>query len=363
MPVDGYLVELIVFLNRSHFAASLGVSPRAVKSGLKHLLFNAVSFDYSHAADLYHGLNRMPETLATRLEKPSISYVHGVILVLMAGVFWSSMGLGIRLIEEANVWQILFIRSIALATFLFCIITVRSGYKPLAVIRKSGIAGAIGGVGLVFAFAGGIYAIQTTTVANAMFLFASAPFLAAVFGWIILREDVRKATWFAMIFASIGIAVMVIDGISAGQAAGNLSALLSALGFAVFTIALRWGKLEDMLPAVFLAGIFAIFTAAVVCQIKGYGFTVPRNDILIAISLGVFQVGLGLTVYTIGSKVVPAADLALLSMTEVLLGPLWVWIFLGETASFFSLVGGLILMLAIAGNALSGLRRKPVPVI
>ena len=79
--------------------------------------------------------------------------------------------------------------------------------------------------------------------------------------------------------------------------------------------------------------------------------------------MGVFQVGMGLVVYTIGSRVVPAADLALLSMTEVLLGPLWVWIFIGETASFYTLFGGSILMLAIAGNALSGLRRKPVPVI
>lgn len=327
------------------------------------MLFNAVTFDYSLAADLIHGLTRMPEVLADRLEKANISYVQGVILVLMAGVFWSSMGLGVRLIEQANVWQILFFRSIALATFLFCIISVRSNYKPVAVIRKSGVAGAIGGAALVIAFAGGIYAIQTTTVANAMFLFASAPFLAAVFGWIILRENVRRATWFAMIFAAIGIAVMVVDGIAAGQAAGNLSALLSALGFAIFTIALRWGKLEDMLPAVFMAGIFAIVTAALVCQFKGYGFSVPRNDILIAIFLGVFQVGLGLTVYTIGSKVVPAAELALLSMTEVLLAPFWVWIFLGETASLYSLVGGLILMLAIAANALSGLRRKPVPVI
>jgi len=305
----------------------------------------------------------MSEAIATMLKSTNVSYVNGVILVLLAGVAWSSIGIGIRMIEDANVWQILFYRSIALASFLFCTITYRSGFKPMAVIRKSGLAGAIGGVGLVFAFAGGIYAIQTTTVANAMFLFASAPFLAAVFGWIILREDVRKATWIAIIFASIGIVIMVIDGISAGQVTGNLSAILSALGFAVFTVALRWGKLEDMLPAVFLAGIFAIITAAVICQVKGYGFSVPRNDILIALSMGIFQVGLGLTIFTIGSKVVPAAELALLSMTEVLLAPIWVWFFLGETASFYTLFGGLILMLAIAGNAVSGLRRKPVPVI
>ncbi len=283
--------------------------------------------------------------------------------MLLAGVFWSSMGLGVRLIEQANVWQILLYRSMALATFLFVIITVRSGYKPVQTIRKAGFAGAIGGVSLVAAFAGGIYAIQSTSVANAMFLFASAPFLAALLGWIVLRESVRKATWAAMIIALVGIAIMVISGISVGRLAGNLSAILSALGFAVFTIALRWGKLEDMLPAVFMAGIFAIVIAASVCWIEGFSFTIPAKDVAIALSLGVFQVGLGLTVYTIGSKVVPAAELALLSMTEVLLGPFWVWLFLGETASLFTLAGGAVLMLAIAGNALSGLRHKPVPVI
>ena len=79
--------------------------------------------------------------------------------------------------------------------------------------------------------------------------------------------------------------------------------------------------------------------------------------------MGVFQVGAGLAIYTIGSKVVPAAELALLSMTEVLLGPFWVWLFLGETASVYTLIGGVILLLAIAGNALTSIRRKPVPVL
>jgi len=305
----------------------------------------------------------MPEATAIKIEAPNISYLNGVMLVLMAGVFWSTMGLGIRNIEVANVWQILFYRSWALGAFLFILITFRSGYKPIVTIRKAGIAGAIGGMGLVLAFAGGIYAIQTTTVANAMFLFAAAPFLAAVLGWVILRESVRKATWVAMVFAMIGIAFMVLNGISAGRMWGNISAIISATGFAIFTIALRWGKLEDMLPAVFLAGVFAIIVSAIVCQFGGYGFDIPAQDVAIALSLGVFQVGVGLAVYTIGSKVVPAAELALLSMTEVLLGPLWVWLFIGETASFFTLVGGSILMLAIAGNAISGLRRKPVPVI
>jgi DME family drug/metabolite transporter len=305
----------------------------------------------------------MSEALAARLDSSRISYFVGVILVLMAGVFWSSMGLGIRMIEQANVWQILFYRSIALAIFLFSIISIRSGFKPLRAIHSTGFAGVIGGVGLVVAFTGGIYAIQTTTVANAMLLFAAAPFLAAVAAWIILREQVRRATWVAMLFAIIGIAIMVVNGFATGRIVGNLSALLSAAGFAAFSIALRWGKLEDMLPAVFLAGVFAIITGALVCEFNGYGFSLPRNDIVISMSMGVFQVGMGLVIYTIGSRVVPAAELTLLSMTEVLLGPLWVWIFIGETVSFYTLLGGTVLMLAIAGNALSGLRRKPIPVI
>ncbi len=293
----------------------------------------------------------------------SLSYFNGVLLVLMAGVFWSTMGLGIRHIENANVWQILFYRSFSLATFLFILISFRSNFKPLTTIRKAGFAGIVGGCGLVMAFAGGIYAIQTTTVANAMFLFASAPFFAALFGWLILRESVRKSTWIAAAVATVGVVIMVVEGISVGQMAGNASALFSALGFAVFTIAVRWGKLGDMLPAVFLAGMLAMVVSGIVCTFSGYSFTLSANDATISLSMGVFQVGAGLAIYTIGSKVVPAVELALLSMTEVLLGPFWVWLFLGETASIYTLLGGVILLLAIAGNAFTGLRRKPLPVL
>jgi drug/metabolite transporter (DMT)-like permease len=144
---------------------------------------------------------------------------------------------------------------------------------------------------------------------------------------------------------------------------GNVSALLSAFGFAVFTIALRWKRLEDMLPAVFLGGIFAIIISAAICAANGYTFKLSNNDAGIAFALGIFQVGAGLAIYTLGSKAVPAAELALLSMTEVLLGPLWVWIFIGETASLYTMTGGLVLLLAITGNALTGLRRKPVPIL
>ncbi len=294
---------------------------------------------------------------------PNMGYRQGVLLVVLAGVLWSTIGLGVRLMEVANVWQILFYRSFSLASFLFILISIRSGGRPIPVIRKVGLAGSIGGVGLVFAFAGGIYAIQTTTVANAMFLFASAPFFTALLGWLILREAVRRGTWVAMIVAMAGITIMVYEGFASGYLTGNIAALVSALGFAAFTIALRWRKLDDMLPTIFLAGVFATITAGVTCLGSGYTISIPTNDIVIAIGMGVFQVGAGLAVYTIGSKHVPAAELALLSLAEVVLGPVWVWLFLGETVGLYTLVGGGILLAALAGNALSGVRRKPTPVM
>ncbi len=284
-------------------------------------------------------------------------------LVLAAGICWSTIGLGVRHIEIANVWQILFFRSLTLTPLLLLVMILRAHGNPFSVIYNAGLAGIFGGISLVFAFSGGILAIQTTTVANAMFLFVAAPFFAAVLGWVALGEHVRKATWVSMGCALFGIFLMVWEGFSLGRIIGNISALISALGFAAFTISLRWGKLEDMMPAVFLAGIFAIVAAGTICQIKGYGFSIPAHDIGLATAMGIFQVGAGLILYTLGSKVVPSAELALLAMTEVVFGPFWVWLFLGETIGGYTLLGGGVLLLAITGNAISGLRRNPIPLM
>lgn len=300
-------------------------------------------------------------TAAVASGTEGLGYRTGVLLVLAAGTFWSTMGLGIRAIEDAGVWQILFYRSCALVPFLFLVISLRSRGRPFQVIRRAGLAGGIGGMGLVLAFAGGIFAIQTTSVANAMFLFASAPFFAAFLGYVILREGIRRATCVAAIVAAAGIAVMVWGGFSTGRVIGNAAAIGSALGFAVFTIALRWGRLGDMLPAVLLSGVFAILVSCVVCALDGQSLAISRHDLTISLLLGVIQLGVGLTLYTLGSRSVPATELTLLSMTEVLLGPIWVWLVFGETATVATLLGGAVLMTAIAGNALSGIRRKPVP--
>ncbi len=282
-----------------------------------------------------------------------------MILVFLAGVLWSTVGLGVRLIDEAVVWQILLYRSVSLSLFLFLVIRLRSGISPFTMARRTGRAGLVGAVGLVMAYSGGIFALQHTSVANAMLLFAVAPFATAVLGWVLLGERVRVATWIAIGFGLLGILVMVVDEFGTGSMAGNIAAFLSAMGFAFFTIALRWGRAGDMLPAVFLSGLIGFGAMLIICLVLGLPLILTPRDGGIAMIMGVAQVGAGLLLYTIGSRALPAVELTLLSLAEVVLGPVWVWLLLGERIALNTVLGGAILLAAIVGNAASGARRKP----
>ena len=290
-------------------------------------------------------------------ERINFSHKSGLILVFMAGVLWSTIGICIRLIQDATVWQILLYRSFSLSIFLLLLIIIRSNFKFKKIFNEINYTTIIGAISLVAAYSGGIYAIQKISVANAMFLFASAPFFAAGLGWLFLKETVTRATGVAIIVAMFGISVMVSENSDLGSIKGYIAAIISALGFALFTISLRAGKSRDMLPAVFLSGLFAIIICLVICWQQNLSYILQPRDTYIAFGMGVFQVGSGLFLYTLGSKSVPAAQLTLISMSEVLLGPFWVWLFLNEEASLQTLTGGILLLLAIAGDIFYSLKK------
>lgn len=284
-------------------------------------------------------------------------YGLGMVLVVAAGVLWSTQGLIFRQIDTAGTWAVLFWRSVGMVPVLLAFLIWRAGGSPVPAIRKVGLAGVLGGCGLVGAFAGAIYSIQATTIANAVFLFAASPFLTALLGWMVLGERVRLETWAAMGVALAGIYVMVSSDLTGGAMAGNVAALLSAFGFAVFTVTLRWRRLDDTLPSVLLGGVFSILVGAVVAQALGQSLAVPLADAVWAMLMGAVTLTGGMVLYTLGSRVVPAAELALLSNIEVMLAPLWVWWFLNETASPATFVGGAILLVAVMINGVSGARR------
>ena len=203
---------------------------------------------------------------------------------------------------------------------LFCLMYWRSGGRPLQAVFNAGAPGVLGGLALTMAYVGGIGAVQLTSVANAAFLFATAPFMVALLSFLVLGERVRAATWVAMVLGLAGISFMVADSFTTGNWQGDAVALMSALGFALFTVALRRGKASDMMPVSFMGGLFALVLSGLVVSGTGQGLDLPVHEIAIAVMLGMVLLALGMTLYTFGSKVVPGAELALLSMTEVVSG-------------------------------------------
>jgi len=197
-------------------------------------------------------------------------------------------------------------------------------------------------------------------VANAVLLFSASPFLAAVFGRVLLKERVSPLTWGAIALALVGIVIMVggVGQIGGGTGFGTLAALLSAAGFAAFTVAVRWGHVSDTRPAVLLGGVFSTATGAVGALIAAEPLLTAPHDIAIATAMGAVTLTGGMALYTAGSRVVPAAQATLFSLIEVLLAPLWAWALLNQTLSPNTALGGAVLLTAVALNAALGLRRR-----
>ena len=286
-------------------------------------------------------------------------YARGVTLVLIAGCFWSIAGLVVRLMHEATEWQILFYRSLALVVTLLIFIGLRNHGKLIETFLLAGFHAYMAGAFLSIGFACWIFAMTHTTIANALFVLSAAPFLAAILARLFLGEKVKRSTWLYMILASAGVAVMVGEGAKIGTLSGNLYALGAAMGFAAFTVTLRKGKAVDMTPAVCWAGIWGTFIAAFMLAGSQLSFSLSTHDVLLCGLLGFVQVGLGLILFTAGSRYVPAAEITLLSLTEVVLGPIWVWIGVGETPSQLTLLGGAIVLSAIVAQAIHGVRKRP----
>ena len=287
-----------------------------------------------------------------------MKYRTGVALVVVAGILWSCQGLIFRQIDTAGTWAVLFWRSVGMLPVLLIYQAIRHQGRAFNGFAETGFAGVLGGIGLVGAFGGAIYAIQSTTIANAVFLFTASPFVAAILGWILLGERVRPWTLAAIGLAVVGMYLMVREGLAMGALAGNIAALLSAVGFGAFSVALRWGRLADMLPVSMLGGVFSVLAAGGVLLALGEPVVVSGRDMAISAGIGAVILALGMVMYTLGSKIIPAAELTLLSLIEVLLAPLWVFLLLGETASAATFVGGGVLLAAVALNAVMGARAQ-----
>jgi drug/metabolite transporter (DMT)-like permease len=295
-------------------------------------------------------------------------YARGVVLVALAGVFWSLGGLLIRLVEAASGWQIVLYRSIALAITLTLIIALRHRGRLVAAFRHVGWNGVAAALALAGGSIGFVLALQHTSVANAVFMLGASPLFAAFLGRLVLGETLRRATALAMAAALVGILIMVGGGLVVGTIRGNLLALGTSFYFAIFSVLLRRGRARDMLPCVAVSGVIAALIALPIVLAGAPSIAIALvlspQDLALCLTMGGAQVGCGLALFTLGARHVPVAELTLLSLTELALAPLWVWLAIGEVPSSFTLVGGAIIIAAITVQALSGARRRrPLPMV
>lgn len=279
-------------------------------------------------------------------------YTRGVLLVLAGGFFLSLAGISLRHVESADGWQILFYRSTSFFVTLSLILALRYRTRTLAAFRAVGVRGIVGAASLGIGSVCYIFAILHTTVANVVFIIGATPLVTALAAWFWLRERVSGTSLAAMLAALGGIALMLTDGLVSGGWIGNLLALGVVATFSVFLMVARGGRDIDMLPATCGAGL----VAAAIAWWMAPSLAVGANDLVIGLLLGSIQFTGGFMLLTIGARHVPAAEVALFSLSEAVLAPLWVFIGVGEVPSALSLAGAAVVLAAVIVYSLVGIR-------
>ena len=281
------------------------------------------------------------------LKNPKIA----VPVVLFAGILWSFGPLVVRYMDNPHQvpWQYIFGRGLTIFIILNLYLYFEEGIKFYKNYLKIGMSGFIGGGGLGIAMISFIYSITNTSAAVTLLCLAAMPFFTALIAFLFLREQISANVWVSIIIATIGIIIMAIGNTNNSSLAGFVFGITSSIGFAIFSVSLRWRKETPKFTTVAVAGLFCFIFASVMILITDQVFfSTSYNGALF--SLHGTLVCLGLILYSISSKAIPAAELTLLSLTEVIGGIFWVWLPLlgiNEIPDTNTIVGGFFIFISL----------------
>ena len=281
------------------------------------------------------------------LKNPKIA----VPVVLFAGILWSFGPLVVRYMDNPNQvpWQYIFGRGLTIFILLNLYLYFEEGIKFYKNYLKMGYSGIIGGTGLGVAMISFIYSITNTSAAITLLCLAAMPFFTALLAFLFLNEKISLNVWISIFIATIGIIIMAFGSSGSNSVVGFVFGMLSSIGFSVFSVTLRWRTETPKFTTVAFSGFFCfVFAAIILLSTKQVFFSTSYNGALF--SLHGTLVCLGLILYSIGSKAIPAAELTLLSLTEVIGGIFWVWLpILGinEVPDTYTIVGGFFLFISL----------------
>ena len=272
-------------------------------------------------------------------------------VVLFAGLLWSFGPLVVRYMDNPHMvpWQYIFGRGLTIFLILNLYLYFEEGINFYKNYKKVGRSGIIGGCGLGVAMISFIYSITNTSAAITLLCLAAMPFFTAVLAYLFLKEKISLNVWVSIFIAAIGIIIMAVGNTEKNSFIGFLFGITSSIGFSVFSVTLRWRKETPKFTTVAVAGLFCFVFATIMILITQQPFfSTSYNSSMF--SLHGSLVCFGLILYSIGSKAIPAAELTLLSLTEVIGGIFWVWLPLfgiNEVPSTFTIVGGFFLFISL----------------
>ena len=272
-------------------------------------------------------------------------------VVLFAGLLWSFGPLVVRYMDNPQLapWQYIFGRGLTIFILLNLYLFFEEGNNFYKNYYKIGLSGVIGGSGLGIAMITFIYSITNTSAAVTLLCLAAMPFFTAILAYIFLKEKISINVWVSIIIATVGIIIMALGNTEKNSLIGFLFGLTSSIGFSIFSVSLRWRKETPKFTTVAIAGLFCfVFASIVILSTNQNFFSTSYNGSMF--SLHGILVCLGLILYSIGSKAIPAAELTLLSLTEVIGGIFWVWLPLfgiNEVPSTNTIVGGFFLFISL----------------
>ena len=275
-----------------------------------------------------------------------VKKLPGPLLVFMGAVCLSFGGLIVKSFEGANLWQILFWRQtfFAIIVAFYLVITYKKNFFKS--FYNSGLSGLIGGLFLGIGFAAYVFSMYTTTVANTNFIITTETIFLAVFGYFFLKEKIDLITFIAIVLGMSGVLLILGNSLSiqsSEQFIGNIVAFIMPISFAVLVVIIRKYPNVDMIPAQFIAGVFAAIIGYVIAE----KVSISLHDLFLALLAGFFQIGFGFIFITIGSQTTPSAVVGVLMLTEAVFGPLWAWLFINEIPPSSVLLGGGIIIFSI----------------
>jgi drug/metabolite transporter (DMT)-like permease len=262
----------------------------------------------------------------------------GRLLVAGAALLWSTGGLAIKLVP-LDALGVVFWR--ALLTVLFLVAVFR---PPLARWRKASLATAVVYALMILSF---VTATKWTTAANAIFLQYTGPFYVLALGPWLLKERFRRADAAAIVVALGGMSLFFVGKLDGGQLAGNLMGVVSGVFFGLTVLLLRRDQSRDAMASVFLGNLLA---AAIALPFAWGNLALDAKGFAVVAFLGIVQMGFAYILFVRGLSVVPAAEASLLGMLEPTFNPLWAFLGVGERPSPWALLGGAIVLAAVAGR-------------